>query len=213
MIRDLLAGVAEQTPSDQSTARTPKAVIAPHAAYMYSGPVAASAYARVARGRGTFERVVVIGPAHFVPLDTVATSSADTFSTPLGELAVEANARQAVLSCPGVVADDQAHAKEHSLEVHLPFLQVVLGDVDVLPLVVGQVADRGGGRRTRSCLGWSRDLGGGEHRPVPLATAVGGGPPDRLAAASSWMRSGICSNGSPTGHDGCWYSPRKRRVF
>ncbi len=139
MVQDLLAGVAEKTPGDRSTRRTPKAVIAPHASYRYSGPVAASAYARVARGRGTFERVVVIGPAHCVPLNAVATSSADAFSTPLGELAVQVRARVAVLSCPGVVVNDQAHEKEHSLEVHLPFLQVIFGDVEVLPLVVGQV--------------------------------------------------------------------------
>jgi AmmeMemoRadiSam system protein B len=101
--------------------------------------VAASAYVRVALGRGTVERVVLIGPAHWLALDAVAASSAGTFATPLGELAVDMDGRRAVLSCPGVVVDDRAHAKEHSLEAHLPFIQEVLGEVAVLPLVVGRV--------------------------------------------------------------------------
>jgi hypothetical protein len=101
--------------------------------------VAASAYVRVAPGRGTVQRVVLIGPSHWLALDAVAASNAGTFATPLGELAVDMDGRRAVLSCPGVVVDDRAHVKEHSLEAHLPFVQEVLGEVAVLPLVVGRV--------------------------------------------------------------------------
>jgi AmmeMemoRadiSam system protein B/AmmeMemoRadiSam system protein A len=118
----------------------PKAVIAPHAGYVYSGPIAASAYAQLAPGRGLIQRVVLLGPAHRVPLTAVATSSADTWATPLGRLEVDRAARDRLLSLPDVVVDDTAHRFEHSLEVHLPFLQVVLGHVAVLPLVAGRVA-------------------------------------------------------------------------
>jgi len=138
-VEEALAGAAKRPPQNRPGARPVKAVIAPHAGYVYSGSVATSAYARLAPGRGTVQRVVVIGPAHRVALDTVATCSADAFATPLGKIALDVDGRRAALSCPGVVVDDRAHAAEHSLEVHLPFLQVVLGEVALLPLLVGQV--------------------------------------------------------------------------
>jgi AmmeMemoRadiSam system protein B len=118
----------------------PKAVIAPHAGYVYSGPVAASAYARVGVGAGPIRRVVLAGPAHRVPLGALALSGADAFASPLGEVAVDDELRSLALSLPQVVIADEAHAREHSLEVHLPFLQVTLGEVTVLPMLVGQVA-------------------------------------------------------------------------
>lgn len=116
-----------------------KAVIAPHAGYEYSGPVAASAYAQVEAGRQVIRRVVLAGPAHRVPLDTVATSGADAFASPLGEMEVDGELRSVALSLPQVVVSDEAHAREHSLEVHLPFLQMTLGEVTVLPILVGRV--------------------------------------------------------------------------
>jgi len=116
----------------------PKAVVAPHAGYVYSGPVAATAYDAVRPLRGVVTRVVLLGPSHRVPLDGIAVSSADLLDTPLGRVRVDAAAREVVLGLPGVVQWDEPHALEHSLEVHLPFLQVVLGDVEVLPLVVGR---------------------------------------------------------------------------
>ncbi len=139
VIRDALAGATREAAGPGEGGRVPKAIIAPHAGYVYSGSVAASAYARLAPGRGTIERVVLLGPAHLVALDVVATSNADAFATPLGEVAVDVEGRKSALSCPRVVVDDRAHAREHSLEVHLPFIQVVLGGVLVLPLVVGEV--------------------------------------------------------------------------
>jgi MEMO1 family protein len=116
----------------------PKAVIAPHAGYRYSGPIAASAYRTLAGRRPTARRVLLAGPAHFVPVDGVALSSADAFATPLGPVEVDGEARAVALTIPGAEVDDTAHAGEHSLEVHLPFLLAALGDVPVLPVLVGR---------------------------------------------------------------------------
>ena len=117
---------------------SPKALIAPHAGYRYSGPIAATAYRSILAGRGTVARVLLAGPSHFVPLDGVAVSSADAFATPLGPVTVDEAARDRARAVPGVVVDDTAHADEHSLEVQLPFLVEVLGAVTVLPLLVGR---------------------------------------------------------------------------
>ena len=116
----------------------PKAIIAPHAGYVYSGDVAASAYARVAPAAETIERVVLLGPGHRVAVRGLAASGARAFETPLGLATIDAQARAEALTLPGVRVFDAAHAQEHSLEVHLPFLQVLLkDDFALLPLVVG----------------------------------------------------------------------------
>lgn len=133
-LREAFAGAKESTPG----ARVPLALVAPHAGYVYSGAVAASAYLRLAPARSTISRVVVIGPSHFVPVDGVALPSADAFETPLGLVPVDHDARRAALALPGGSVDDVAHAREHSLEVQLPFLQTVLDRFDVLPLAVGR---------------------------------------------------------------------------
>lgn len=116
----------------------PKAVIAPHAGYVYSGPVAASAFARIAHGRDSVHRVVLLGPAHRVGFHGLAVSSADDFATPLGTIPVDKEALAKVLELPHVHVRDDAHTLEHSLEVHLPFLQQTLRDFTLLPLVVGE---------------------------------------------------------------------------
>jgi MEMO1 family protein len=135
-VTELLAG------ADATTAGpAPKAVIAPHAGYMFSGPIAASAYAVLSVRRGTVERVVLAGPAHYVPVRGVAVPSVDVFDTPLGPVLVDDDARRAALAVPGVVIDDLPHGPEHSLEVHLPFVVEVFGPVPVLPLVVGHQGD------------------------------------------------------------------------
>jgi hypothetical protein len=118
----------------------PKAIIVPHAGYEYSGPVAGTAYALVEPGRGTITRVVLAGPSHRVPLRGVAVPSHTHFSTPLGEVEIDRDAVSAILRLPQVHVMDEAHANEHSLEVHLPFLQVTLGTFRVVPLVVGDAA-------------------------------------------------------------------------
>jgi AmmeMemoRadiSam system protein B len=115
----------------------PKAAIVPHAGYIYSGPVAASAYARLAALRGTVRRVVLIGPAHYLPIRGLAASGASAFRTPLGEVPVDRAAIDGLRDLPQVVVRDDAHEPEHSLEVQLPFLQTVLEDFAIVPLVVG----------------------------------------------------------------------------
>lgn len=113
----------------------PKAVIAPHAGYVYSGPIAAVAFQALA-GQA-LHRVVVLGPAHRVPVRGLALPGCDAFATPLGEVAVDTEAAAALSDLPQVTTFPEAHASEHSLEVELPFLQVLFPGVPVLPIVVG----------------------------------------------------------------------------
>lgn len=131
LITDLLAHVPP------ATGPAPKALIAPHAGYPYSGPIAASAYAQLLPARDQIKRIVLFGPSHFVALVGLATSSAEAFATPLGIVPVDVEAVRAVRSLPQVSEMDEAHAREHSLEVQLPFLQCVLGDFTLVPLTVG----------------------------------------------------------------------------
>ena len=118
-----------------------KALIVPHAGYPYSGPVAASAYALLRDGEARVRRVVLLGPAHRVPVRGLAASGADAFETPLGVVPLDREGLEALRDLPQVVVSDEAHAAEHSLEVQLPFLQRVLGDFVLLPLVVGDASD------------------------------------------------------------------------
>ncbi len=117
--------------------KIPKAIIAPHAGYEYSGPIAGSAYACLARGRGRVKRVVLLGPSHFVAFDGLAASSATVFQSPLGSVPVDEEALGRVAVLPQVTTLDAAHEHEHSLEVHLPFLQIALAEFKLVPLVVG----------------------------------------------------------------------------
>lgn len=116
----------------------PKAVIVPHAGYVYSGPVAATAYAQLRPLAGRVRRVVLLGPAHRVPFAGIAAPQVDYFETPLGRVHVDRAAIEALSDLPFVVRSDLPHAPEHSLEVQLPFLQEVLGEFEVVPLVVGE---------------------------------------------------------------------------
>ena len=118
-------------------APVPEAIVVPHAGYIYSGAIAASAYARIVSARSTIRRVVLLGPSHRTYVRGLAVPGVDAFETPLGQVSIDATARSSVLALPGVVADDRAHADEHSLEVQLPFLQTVLDDFTLLPLSVG----------------------------------------------------------------------------
>ena len=133
MISCLLAACRSHTPP-------PKALIVPHAGYIYSGPIAASAYARVANGRDKISRVVLLGPSHRVPFHGLAASSAQLFTTPLGSVPVDIEALAAIKHLPQVQILDQAHQWEHSLEVNIPFLQMVLADFKLVPLVVGEAS-------------------------------------------------------------------------
>jgi AmmeMemoRadiSam system protein B len=130
MIRDFLGAV----PAAETV---PKAIIAPHAGYVYSGPIAASVYARLKPARGRITRVVLLGPAHRVGFHGLALPSADYFMTPLGRIPLDQEAVKKISALPQVHVMDAAHAQEHSLEVHLPFLQESLGEFSLVPLVVG----------------------------------------------------------------------------
>lgn len=116
----------------------PKAIIAPHAGYIYSGPIAASAYARIVPASQSISRVVLLGPSHHVAFRGVAAPSADLFQTPLGPIPVDRQALAALGGIPNVGILDAAHAREHSLEVHLPFLQAILGAFTLVPMVAGE---------------------------------------------------------------------------
>jgi AmmeMemoRadiSam system protein B len=139
--RDALAVAIRQAFDDAvvpaADASVPKALIVPHAGYVYSGAIAASAYARILPARTTIRRVVLLGPSHRVYVRGLALPSVDAFRTPLGTVPIDAGARDVALGVPGVRIDDRAHADEHSLEVQLPFLQSVLDDFTLLPFSVG----------------------------------------------------------------------------
>jgi AmmeMemoRadiSam system protein B len=114
-----------------------KAVIAPHAGYIYSGGIAAAAFASLRERAKGIERAVVIGPAHYVALRGIAVPTSNVFETPLGAVPVDGDALSAIADLPWVVAHDAAHAPEHALEVELPFLQTTLVEFKLVPLVVG----------------------------------------------------------------------------
>lgn len=118
----------------------PKALIVPHAGYIYSGPVAASAYRRLIAYRERITRVVLLGPAHRVPVRGLALPRTEAFATPLGHVRIDQAACDAIRALPQVVSSDAAHALEHSIEVQLPFLQKVLGEFALVPLVVGDAS-------------------------------------------------------------------------
>src|SRR5262249_45504304 len=117
---------------------SPKAVVAPHAGHIYSGDIAGSAYRLLARRKGEIKRVILLGPNHRKPLRGMALAPADAWETPLGRLNVNKTARDTLARQPGVAVDASPFVGEHSLEVHLPFIQRALGDVEVLPILVGQ---------------------------------------------------------------------------
>jgi AmmeMemoRadiSam system protein B len=121
----------------ESRGPAPKALIAPHAGYVYSGPVAASAYARLRPLAGQIRRVVLFAPSHRVPFAGLAASSATRFRTPLGDVQVDRQAVETALRLSQVREFDAAFDGEHALEVQLPFLQSALGDFQLVPFVVG----------------------------------------------------------------------------
>ncbi len=116
----------------------PKALIVPHAGYRYSGAVAASGYVALGAAGDSITRVVLLGPSHHVSFDGLALSGAEAFRTPLGDVAADREGIEAVAALPQVRVLEGAHEREHSLEVHLPFLQEQLGTFRIVPLVVGQ---------------------------------------------------------------------------
>ncbi len=136
-LESAVAGYLAAVPATPSDAPVPKALIVPHAGYVYSGPIAASGYARIAGQRQTIRRVVLLGPSHRIPLRGLAASDADAFDTPLGAVRLDREVIDEILDFPQVQILEAAHRDEHSLEVQLPFLQYVLEDFSLVPLSVG----------------------------------------------------------------------------
>ena len=118
-----------------------KAVIAPHAGYAYSGPIAASAFVHFAGERDTIKRIILLGPSHRFAFEGIALSHAEAFATPRGTVPVDKAAVNRIETFPAVCFEERAHLHEHSLEVELPFLQATLNDFTVVPLVVGDATD------------------------------------------------------------------------
>jgi hypothetical protein len=138
---DVLAALVDallaKAPPPRHRAR-PVALIAPHAAFRFSGPVAATAHAHLSPWRGDVARVVVLGPAHFTPLRGMALPTVEAFATPLGPVPVDSDARTVAAGLSAVVIDDEPHASEHAIETQLPFLVRTLGPgVPLVPIVVG----------------------------------------------------------------------------
>lgn len=131
MVADFLAAApAREQPG-------PSAIIVPHAGYVYSGPVAAQGFASVQNAKSRFRRAVVVGPSHFVRFRGIAAPSHAAFATPLGEMPVDRQAIDALADADCVVIDDDPHAPDHALEVELPFLQTIFGDLPIVPLLFG----------------------------------------------------------------------------
>lgn len=126
--------LVEARQSVPAMAPVPKALIVPHAGYIYSGAIAASGYSRFVPAAGRITRVILLGPAHREWFEGLALPGADRLDTPLGFV------RAASIDRPGVITSARAHAAEHSIEVHLPFIQRVLGDVEVIPLLAGEAS-------------------------------------------------------------------------
>src|SRR6185503_6306133 len=181
-VQALLGAVSEAAPR----LGFPKALIVPHAGYLYSGPVAARAYDELAGARGIVRRVVLLGPVHRVPVRGLAAPGARAFETPLGTVPVDHAALHALSDLPQVVRSDPAHAMEHSLEVQLPFLQTVLCEFTLVPLAVGaasvaevaEVLERlWGGAETLIVI--STDLS--HYHPYERARAIDGATIERIA--------------------------------
>jgi AmmeMemoRadiSam system protein B/AmmeMemoRadiSam system protein A len=172
--------------------RAPKALIVPHAGYIYSGAVAASAYAGLSELRGRIRRVVLLGPTHRVYVRGLALPDADYFATPLGNVPLDRAGMQRLADLPQVVTSAAAHQMEHSLEVQLPFLQQVLGDFQLLPLAVGEataaevaeVLERVWGS-DETLIVISSDLS--HFLPDALARQVDGGTVDAILALNSHL--------------------------
>ncbi len=118
-------------------AAAPKAIIAPHAGYIYSGPIAASVYVELIRSAHTIKKVVILGPSHRVAFHGLAVTDAEFFNTPLGNVRLDQETIQTLIRQNTVTLFNQAHQLEHSIEVHLPFLQKILHDFCIIPIVVG----------------------------------------------------------------------------
>lgn len=131
-VRDFLAQSAPAEP------QRPKGLIVPHAGYVFSGPVAASGYSWLIPHAASIDRVVLLGTCHSPGIVGLAATSMDEFQTPLGSVRVDRAAVEESLRLPQVLLDDEAHDRDHALEVQLPFLQLVLSSFTIVPFLVGR---------------------------------------------------------------------------
>lgn len=182
----------------------PKALIVPHAGYMYSGPVAATAFVELEGARDLVSRVVLVGPSHHLLFEGLAVPSNTAFETPLGAVPIDETARRQALELPFVEVLDEAHQWEHSLEVQLPFLQEVLGAFALLPIAVGrassgQVAEAlealWGGDETlivvSSDLSHYHDYSTAKRMDRATASAIESMRPERIAGEDACGRVGV----------------------
>jgi AmmeMemoRadiSam system protein B len=147
--RLLDAAAVARGPVSAAPGPVPAALVVPHAGYVYSGPVAAAAYARLRPHRQRYRRVLLLGPCHRVPFAGMAVSDADAFRTPLGDVPLDRPLIESLIESlngtpghPAVMRFDVAHRSEHSLEVQLPFLQVALDAFTLVPIVVGDASPK-----------------------------------------------------------------------
>jgi AmmeMemoRadiSam system protein B/AmmeMemoRadiSam system protein A len=210
-VDELLGGVGVPAPR----LGYPKALIVPHAGYIYSGQVAARAYDELVAARGSVRRVVLLGPTHRVAVRGLAAPSASAFATPLGTVRIDAEALREVRDLPQVVASDDAHALEHSLEVQLPFLQQVLGDFALVPFAVGsasveevaQVIERlWGGPETLIVV--STDMS--HYHSYDEARAIDGATIERIAAFATDIDHEEACGATPL--NGLLFTSRKRAL-
>lgn len=138
-LADNVAGLLAAVDASELVTR-PKALIVPHAGYIYSGPTAAAAYASLADNAQEIRRVVLLGPVHRVPVHGLALPDVEAFSTPLGTIELDRAVISNISSMPQIVLSTAAHRFEHSLEVQLPFLQSVLDDFKLVPIAVGDAS-------------------------------------------------------------------------
>ena len=143
-LRALVTALLAAAPTGAHEA--PKAIIVPHAGYIYSGPIAASAYVQFRPASHLIKRIVLLGPSHHVAFLGVAASAFDAFATPLGLVRCDLESSRKLASLSQVRVLDEAHAYEHALEVQLPFLQVLLDDFQIVPLVIGEASTEQVGR-------------------------------------------------------------------
>lgn len=136
-VREMLAAA-----EPDSDAGAPKALIVPHAGYVYSGEVAAHGYRLLEKVAARITRVILLGPAHRVYVRGMALPSVDAFVTPSGEIPLDRSAIEAALTLPATTLSDEAHALEHCLEVHLPFLEQILDEFTLVPVLVGDCPPR-----------------------------------------------------------------------
>lgn len=212
-VTSLLAAARTERP--EVAAQPPKVLIAPHAGYIYSGPMAARAYAQLAAVRATVRRVVLLGPVHRVPVRGLALPGAAAFATPLGEIAVDQDAVTSLKPLPQVAVSPAAHALEHSLEVQLPFLQSVLDEFKLLPLAVGdatpgevaQVLDAlWGGPETLIVI--SSDLS--HYLPYAAARNIDGETVERILALDGPLTHEQACGGTPI--NGLLIAARQRQL-